>query len=106
MCLFMAPYIDTSTFNVLHNTSELEAGLPNIYSVSDRSTLSDILIVYTNSRKQLLHRKNLLYDTGCIYPSIDLESCSSILLTMVFNYQFFYLSYHGGIYPSTCKYFC
>ena len=36
------------------------AGLPSV------SVLSDRLIVYTKSRKQLLHRKYLLYETGCI----------------------------------------
>ena len=35
------------------------AGLPNLYC-------SDRWIVYTKSRKQLLHRKDLLYDTGSI----------------------------------------
>ena len=33
---------------------------------STKSVLSDRWIVYTKSRKQLLHRKYLLYDTGCI----------------------------------------
>ena len=34
---------------------------------STKSVLSDRWIVYTKSRKQLLHRKYLLYDTGCMY---------------------------------------
>ena len=33
---------------------------------STKSVFSDKLIVYTKSRKQLLHRKYLLYETGCI----------------------------------------
>ena len=31
------------------------------------STKFDRLILYTKSRKQLLHRKYLLYETGCMY---------------------------------------
>ena len=39
---------------------------------STKFVLSDRWIVYTKSRKQLLHRKYLLYETGCItlLPSI------------------------------------
>ena len=33
---------------------------------STKFVLSDRLIVYTKSIKQLLHRKYLLYETGCI----------------------------------------
>ena len=33
---------------------------------STKFVLSDRWIVYTKSRKQLLHRKYLLYETGCI----------------------------------------
>ena len=33
---------------------------------STKSVLSDRWIVYTKSRKQLSHRKYLLYETGCI----------------------------------------
>ena len=52
-----------STFNVTSVSykwfpSVHVAGLPNLYSVIHR------WIVYTKSRKQL-HRKDLLYDTGC-----------------------------------------
>ena len=32
---------------------------------STKFVLSDRWIVYTKSRKQLLHRKYLLYETGC-----------------------------------------
>ena len=32
---------------------------------STKSVLSDRWIVYTKRRKQLLHRKYLLYETGC-----------------------------------------
>ena len=48
---------------------------------STKSVLSDRWIVYTKSRKQLLHRKYLFYETGCtlwkfyewpIYLSLDL----------------------------------
>ena len=34
---------------------------------STKFVLSDRWIVYTKSRKQLLHRKYLLYETACIY---------------------------------------
>ena len=34
---------------------------------STKYVLSDRWIVYTKSRKQLLHRKYLLYETGCMY---------------------------------------
>ena len=34
---------------------------------STKCVLSDRWIVYTKSRKQLLHRKYLLYKTGCSY---------------------------------------
>ena len=34
---------------------------------STKSVLSDRWIVYTKSRKQLLHRKYLLYETGCTF---------------------------------------
>ena len=37
---------------------------------STKFVLSDRWIVYTKSRKQLLHRKYLLYETGCIYLGI------------------------------------
>ena len=33
---------------------------------STKFVLSDRWIVYAQSRKQLLHRKYLLYETGCI----------------------------------------
>ena len=33
---------------------------------STKSVLSDRWIVYTKSRKELLHQKNRLYETGCI----------------------------------------
>ena len=37
---------------------------------STKFVLSGRWIVYTKSRKQLLHRKYLLYETGCIRLSI------------------------------------
>ena len=33
---------------------------------STKAVLSDRWIVYTKSRKQLLHRNYLLYETGCM----------------------------------------
>ena len=36
---------------------------------STKFVLSDRWIVYTKSRKQLLHRKYPLYETGCIITS-------------------------------------
>ena len=39
---------------------------------STKSVIRDRWIVYTKSRKQLLHRKYLLYDTGCILISLNL----------------------------------
>ena len=45
---------------------------------STKSVLSDRLIVYTKSRKQLLHRKYLLYYTGCT-SSISLFEAWSFL---------------------------
>jgi len=44
-----------------------------IGDVSTKSVLSDRWIVYTKSRKQLLQRKNLLYDTGCIWMATILS---------------------------------
>ena len=38
---------------------------------STKFVLSDIWIVYTKSRKQLLHRKYLLYETGCISDAFN-----------------------------------
>ena len=40
---------------------------------STKSVLSDILIVYTKSKKQLLQRKYLLYDTVCTYLSLKIN---------------------------------
>ena len=48
-------------------------GSTKFYSVIDR------WIVYTKSRNQLLHRKYLLYETGCISMS---SSC--LFLTLIF----------------------
>ena len=55
---------------------------------STKSVLSDRLIVYTKSRKQLLHRKYLLYETGCItsllvFISINLALSVKIMITPI-----------------------
>ena len=39
---------------------------------STKSVLSDRWIVYTKSRKQLLHRKYLLNDSGCITKNLPI----------------------------------
>ena len=49
----------------IHKWFSSVAGLPNLYC--------DRWIMYTKSRKPLLHRTNLLFDTGCIYLSIYLS---------------------------------
>ena len=46
---------------------------------STKFVLSDRWIVFTKSRKQLLHRKYLLYETGCI--SIVIQNVISTLYT-------------------------
>ena len=48
----------------IHKWFPSVAGLPNLYC--------DRWIMYTKSRKPLLHRTNLLFDTGFIYLSIYL----------------------------------
>ena len=42
-------------------------GIPIAGGGSTKFVLSDRWIVYTKSRKQLLHRKYILYETGCMF---------------------------------------
>ena len=54
---------------------------------SSKSVLSDRWIVYTKSRKQFLHQKYLLYETGCMfkikYAVLNMASC----LLIVWSYD-------------------
>ena len=56
---------------------------------STKFVLSDRWIVYTKSRKQLLHRKYPLYETGCRLGSDfqDLDPPPSL----VFTWNFFWV---------------
>ena len=48
---------------------------------STKFVLSDKWIVYTKSRKQLLHRKYLLYETGCISILCAWSNCPIELMS-------------------------
>ena len=68
---------------------------------STKSVLSDRLIVYTKSRTQLLQRKYLLYETGCIcinrigciYPSeVDLHHLNLAAKDTLFMYTYIHIT--------------
>ena len=58
---------------------------------STKFVLSDRWIVYTKSKKQLLHRKYLLYETGCtihIYKYIHINTIYNI---HIYTYTYLYI---------------
>ena len=71
---------------------------------STKSVLSDRWIVYTKSRKQLLHRKYLLYETGCMsleQNQILTETQRVYTELQVYNHGG-QINFVGGYYRSVC----
>ena len=66
ICVMFYICIDTLVTGVSYKWNASVAGLPNFF-------LSDRWIVYTKSRKQLLHRKYLLYETGCMLAKVTVS---------------------------------